>query len=158
MKPSQISFIFIFLVGLDQASKFLISSQLNVGESLNLLPFLSFTLVHNTGIAFSIFDDGGVFSRWILVLLITSLLTYLFFLLFKKTSNRVLELSPLLLIISGGLGNLIDRAFYGYVVDFIHLFYGYYSFYVFNFADSYITIGILVYLTNFFFFERIKNA
>ena len=158
MKPSQISLIFIFLVGLDQASKFLISSQLNVGESLNLLPFLSFTLVHNTGIAFSIFNDGGVISRWILVLLITSLLTYLFFLLFKKTSNRVLELSPLLLIISGGLGNLIDRVFYGYVVDFIHLFYGYYSFYVFNFADSYITIGILVYLTNFFFFERIKNA
>lgn len=158
MKLNQISLFFILLVGLDQASKFLISSQLIVGESLNLIPFLSFTLVHNTGIAFSIFSDGGAISRWIFVILITFLLSYLFFLLFKRTSNHFLELSPLLLIISGGFGNLIDRVFFGYVVDFIHLFYGHYSFYVFNFADSYITIGILIYLINLLFFERNKKV
>ena len=155
MKTSQLSLVLIFLVGLDQVSKMWISSQLNVGESLNLLPFLSFTLVHNTGIAFSIFNDGGAIARWVLVFIISSLL---FFLLVKKTSKHKLELSSLVLIVSGGLGNLMDRVFLGYVVDFIHLFYKDYSFYVFNLADSYITVGIMIYLTYFFFIERTNDA
>ena len=58
MKKGVIVFFIIFLVGLDQLSKFFISSHLNLGESLNIFPFLNFTLIHNTGIAFSIFDDG----------------------------------------------------------------------------------------------------
>ena len=158
MKTSQLSLVLIFLVGLDQVSKMWISSQLNVGESLNLLPVLSFTLVHNTGIAFSIFNDGGAIARWVLVFIISSLLVYLFFLLVKKTSKHKLELSSLVLIVSGGLGNLMDRVFLGYVVDFIHLFYKDYSFYVFNLADSYITVGIMIYLTYFFFIERTNDA
>ena len=157
MKTTTISLVVIFLVVLDQISKILISSNLALGESLNLLPFLHFTLIHNTGIAFSIFDEGGDISRWLLVIAVSGILTYLLFLLYKKTPKNQLELISLIFIISGGLGNLVDRLFLGYVVDFVHVFYQDYSFYVFNMADSYITVGIVLYLSYFFLIERAKQ-
>ena len=158
MKTTTTSFLIIFLVVLDQISKILISSYLSLGESLNLLPFLNFTLIHNSGIAFSFFDDGGNISRWILVLAVSGILAYLLFLMYKKTPKNWLELMSLILIISGGLGNLVDRVFLGYVVDFVHVFYQDYSFYVFNMADSYITVGLILYLSYFFFIERTEKT
>ena len=158
MKTTTTSFLIIFLVVLDQISKILISSYLSLGESLNLLPFLNFTLIHNSGIAFSFFDDGGNISRWLLVVAVSGILAYLLFLMYKITSKNRLELMSFILIISGGLGNLVDRVFLGYVVDFVHVFYQDYSFYVFNMADSYITVGIFLYLSYFFFIERVKKT
>ena len=157
MKTTTTSLLIIFLVVLDQISKILISSYLSLGESLNLLPFLNFTLIHNSGIAFSFFDDGGNISRWVLVVAVSGILAYLLFLMYKITSKNRLELMSFILIISGGLGNLVDRVFLGYVVDFVHVFYQDYSFYVFNMADSYITVGIVFYLSYYFFIERIKT-
>ena len=158
MKTTTTSFLIIFLVVLDQISKILISSYLSLGESLNLLPFLNFTLIHNSGIAFSFFDDGGNISRWLLVVVVSGILAYLLFLMYKITSKNRLELMSFILIISGGLGNLVDRVFLGYVVDFVHVFYQDYSFYVFNMADSYITVGIILYLSYFFFIERTEET
>ena len=158
MKTTTTSFLIIFLVVLDQISKILISSYLSLGESLNLLPFLNFTLIHNSGIAFSFFDDGGNISRWLLVVAVSGILAYLLFLMYKITSKNRLELMSFILIISGGLGNLVDRVFLGYVVDFVHVFYQDYSFYVYNMADSYITVGIILYLSYFFFIERTEKT
>ena len=158
MKKTTTSLLIIFLVVLDQISKILISSYLSLGESLNLLPFLNFTLIHNSGIAFSFFDDGGNISRWLLVVAVSGILAYLLFLMYKITSKNRLELMSFILIISGGLGNLVDRVFLGYVVDFVHVFYQDYSFYVFNMADSYITVGIILYLSYFFFIERTEKT
>ena len=158
MKSTKISSLIILLIVLDQISKVLISSNLALGESLNLLPFLNFTLIHNTGIAFSLFDEGGNISRWLLVTVVSAIVAYLLFLMYEKTPKNRLELMSLILIISGGLGNLVDRAFLGYVVDFIHVFYQDYSFYVFNLADSYITVGIILYLSYFFFIERAEKT
>ena len=158
MKSTTISLLIILLIVLDQISKVLISSNLALGESLNLLPFLNFTLIHNTGIAFSLFDEGGNISRWLLVIVVSAILAYLLFLMYKKTPKNWPELMSLILISSGGLGNLVDRAFLGYVVDFIHVFYQDYSFYVFNLADSYITVGIILYLSYFFFIERAEET
>ena len=158
MKTTTTSLLIIFLVVLDQISKILISSFLSLGESLNLLPFLNFTLIHNTGIAFSIFGGGGLISRWLLVAAVSGILAYLLFQMYKKTPKHQLELISLIFIISGGLGNLVDRVFLGYVVDFVHVFYQDYSFYVFNMADSYITVGIILYLSYLFFIERVKET
>ena len=158
MKSTKISSLIILLLVLDQISKVLISSNLALGESLNLLPFLNFTLIHNTGIAFSLFDEGGNISRWLLVIVVSAILAYLLFLMYKKTPKNWPELMSLILISSGGLGNLVDRVFLGYVVDFVHVFYQDYSFYVFNMADSYITVGIILYLSYFFFIERAKET
>tara|TARA_B100000745_G_C19966432_1_gene326909 strand:- start:93 stop:578 length:486 start_codon:yes stop_codon:yes gene_type:complete len=158
MNFSRISLIFFVLVGLDQLSKFFITSSLIEGSSIELLPILNLTLIFNSGIAFSLFDDNGVWGRWVLVGLVTLVLLYLARILIKEKNLSSYESLALTLILSGGAGNLIDRIFIGHVVDFIHVFYQEYSFYVFNFADSYITIGVMLYLTYIFFIGEEKEA
>ena len=158
MSFSKISVIFFILVGLDQLSKILITSALDEGASFPLLSFLDLTLIFNTGIAFSLFDDNGPWGRWILSTLVAGVLFYLAKILLKEKNLSVYESLALVLIFSGGAGNLIDRVFLGYVVDFIHVFYQHYSFYVFNFADSYITIGVTLYLIYIIFIGENKEA
>ena len=145
------------LIAADQISKFLIFKNLSIGESLNLLPVLDLYLVLNTGIAFSWFDDGGSFGRWVLVLLVFFVCLYLVYILLTEVSNRFEGLA-FLLILSGGIGNLIDRSLRGYVIDFIYLYYDNYSFYVFNFADTFITIGVIVYLFGIVFLKLRSNG
>ena len=158
MRFSRISLIFFVLVGLDQLSKFLITSSLTEGSSIELLPILNFTLIFNSGIAFSLFDDNGLWGRWVLVGLVALVLIYLVRILLKEKNLSSYESLALVLIFCGGAGNLIDRIFFGYVVDFIHVFYQNYSFYVFNFADSYITIGVTLYLIYILFLGEDKEA
>lgn len=151
-------FLTLFLVVIDQISKYFVTAQLNLAESLEILPFLNFTLILNTGIAFSMFDDGGISGRWILVLLTSIAVSYVAYILIKEKNLHTLEILPLVLILSGGLGNLIDRVLFGYVIDFIHVFYGIYSFYVFNLADSFITIGVVIYLYYLIFLDTKSRA
>ena len=145
------------LIAADQISKFLIFKNLSIGESFNLLPVLDLYLVLNTGIAFSWFDDGGSFGRWILVLLVFLVCIYLVYILLTEVLNRFESLA-FLLILSGGIGNLIDRSLRGYVIDFIYLYYDNYSFYVFNFADTSITVGVIVYLFGIVFLKLRSNG
>ena len=158
MKFSRIALIFFVLVSLDQLSKFFITSSLTEGSSIELLPILNLTLIFNSGIAFSLFDDNGVWGRWVLVGLVTLVLLYLARILIKEKNLSSYESLALTLILCGGAGNLIDRIFIGHVVDFIHVFYQEYSFYVFNFADSYITIGVTLYLIYILFIGEEKEA
>ena len=147
----------IFLLSLiltDQLSKYLILKNFSIGESLNLLPILDIYLILNTGIAFSLFNDGGTFGRWILVFLVC---LYLVYILITEYLTKY-ESVALLMILSGGIGNLIDRTFRGYVVDFINFYYESYSFYIFNFADTFITIGVIVYLLDIFVSKSKKNG
>tara|TARA_B100001741_G_scaffold130762_1_gene107877 strand:+ start:308 stop:784 length:477 start_codon:yes stop_codon:yes gene_type:complete len=141
------------LVFIDQISKYWILSFLELGESFNLLPFLDLTLIFNSGIAFGLLDNLGNLGSWLLYLLVTSIIIYFTYLTLKAESKT--ESLIMLLILSGGLGNVIDRTIYGYVVDFIHFNFNGYSFYVFNFADSLITIGAILYI--WFFFIRNKD-
>ena len=60
------------------------------------------------------------------------------------------------MILSGGIGNLLDRAFRGHVIDFIHIYYESYSFYIFNLADTFITIGVMIYIYNLVIFNLSK--
>ena len=141
------------LVFIDQISKYWILSFLELGESFNLLPFLDLTLIFNSGIAFGLLDNLGNLGSWLLYLLVTGIIIYFTYLTLKAESKT--ESLIMLLILSGGLGNVIDRTIYGYVVDFIHFNFNGYSFYVFNFADSLITIGAILYI--WFFFIRNKD-
>ena len=141
------------LVFIDQISKYWILSFLELGESFNLLPFLDLTLIFNSGIAFGLLDNLGNLGSWLLYLLVTSIIIYFTYLTLKAESKT--ESLIMLLILSGGLGNVIDRTIYGYVVDFIHFNFNGYSFYVFNFADSLITIGAVLYI--WFFLIRNKD-
>ena len=64
----------------------------------------------------------------------------------------------LLMILSGGLGNLIDRSLWGHVIDFIHFYYENYSFYIFNLADTFITIGVIIYILDLLAMKLVSNA
>ncbi len=62
------------------------------------------------------------------------------------------------MVLGGGIGNLLDRTFRGHVVDFIHLYYENYSFYIFNLADTYISIGVIIYLIGMIYqFKKTKK-
>lgn len=147
----------ILLVFADQISKYLIVQTLTLGETINVLPFLDFYLIFNTGIAFSFFDEGGELGRWILVFLVLLVCLYLVNVLISEKLRKY-ETFALLMILSGGLGNLIDRSLWGHVIDFIHLYYENYSFYIFNLADTFITIGVIIYILDLLAMKLVSNA
>ena len=150
-------FFLILLVFADQISKYLIVQTLTLGETINVLPFLDFYLIFNTGIAFSFFDEGGEFGRWILVFLVLLVCLYLVNVLISEELRKY-ETLALLMILSGGLGNLIDRVVWGHVIDFIHFYYENYSFYIFNLADTFITIGVIIYILDLLAMKLVSNA
>ena len=103
-----------------------------------------FRLVHtrNTGIAFSLFADSGPLVRTILVPLISvAAVGLIIFMLWSSRNTGARTHAGLSLILAGAVGNLYDRAAYGYVVDFLDFYVGGYHWPAFNVADSCITIG-----------------
>lgn len=131
--------VFIF----DQVSKIWALNKLSYGHSIKILPFLNFTLVLNEGIAFGIFQDGGSIKNYLLIAL-TSIATIILLLVFLKLKNPTGFKTILLALVFGGaVGNIYDRVFRGYVVDFIDFYIGKFHWPVFNIADSFITIGLI---------------
>ena len=130
-------FSIIFLL-IDQISKGLINLYMNVNESIKLFNLLSLTYVHNTGAAFSMLEG----ARWLFIILgiIALNVIFIFFIKDKKLNN--FEIITYSLLLSGILGNLIDRFLYGYVIDFIDV--NILNFAIFNFADSFMVIGVIL--------------
>ena len=128
--------IVLIILVLDQISKFLATKFLTLNQPLPLeINFFSFTLVHNTGAAFGIFKNQGVFFIIISVAAIVLIISAL-----KKNRHLKLYCFSLSLILAGAIGNLIDRVFRGYVIDFLD----FHIWPVFNLADSAITIGAIL--------------
>ncbi|WP_262691940.1 signal peptidase II [Kordiimonas aestuarii] len=136
-------FVAAILVVVDQLSKWWILEGLNLPEkgSVPLLPFLSFSMVWNQNISMGI-PLGESLGKWGIVVLTVAISIWLVHWLMKTL--RRFEATSLALILGGAIGNLIDRLVHGAVVDFIHLHAWGYNFYVFNVADSAITIGVLL--------------
>ncbi len=128
-------------VGLDQLSKFLIVSNVELGEAVDLIPgVLKFQLDYNTGMAFGWLQ--GEDQRWIFLSLSTVAIIAIFVYMFWKKPQDKLLLSALILMQAGGIGNMIDRVFLGQVTDFIYFC----AFpkiwrYIFNVADSFVCVG-----------------
>ncbi len=132
--------VFVFLV--DQITKFMIVHYLGLEQhgSIELLPFLSFTWTENTGVAMSLLVAHDDIGRWSIVAL-TVIISVAVCWLLMRTVRRP-EAIAFGVILGGAIGNLTDRIRLGYVVDFIHLHLGGWSFYVFNVADSAITFAV----------------
>ena len=129
------------VIALDQATKFLATRFLELYERVEVLPVLDFTLLHNTGAAFSLLAGASGWQRWFFIgLAFTVSLVLLVWIWRTPRGEKLLPLS-LSLILGGALGNVIDRIVHGYVVDFIHAHWGAAYFPAFNIADSAITIG-----------------
>lgn len=136
----------VFLI--DQALKWFVTGPLNLdyeGAVHDILPFFQFTLTHNEGIALGLFPAGSETQRWILTAVLAVITGGVSWWLWtEKIRWDAIGLS---LVLGGALGNLLDRARFGYVVDFADLHFGdFRPFLVFNVADAAITVGVLVLL------------
>ena len=140
--------VIFFLIVIDLASKFIAEENLVFGQAIPLIPILDLLLVFNSGIAFSLFDfNNNVFSFG-LSLLGLMIVGYLHS-MYKSDESSINRLS-LILIIAGALGNILDRLSDGVVTDFLFFHIGNTSFFIFNFADAFISIGAaLFFLTEF---------
>jgi signal peptidase II len=131
----------VVLIILDQASKYWVESFLTPYKPMPIMPMLNLTLAYNTGAAFSFLSGTGDWHRWFFAgfsLLVSIILSIW---LWRTPSQDRLQSLGVSLILGGAVGNLIDRSFNGYVVDFIDVYYNYHHFATFNLADSVICIG-----------------
>ncbi len=134
----------ILIVVLDQGLKYLASTFLSYGEPLALLPVFDLTLLHNPGAAFSFLASQGGWQRWFLAAVAVGMSIYLIIWLKKTPRSMRLQALALALVLGGALGNLIDRVWLGYVVDYIALHWKHYYYPAFNLADVAITLGAVL--------------
>ena len=122
----------------DQLIKLLVVNQLKPIGSVDVIPgFLDFTYVQNYGAAFGILQN----QKWFFIVATSLVSLVIIVLLFTYKNHNLLSYAASILIVGGGIGNLIDRIHLGYVVDYIHL-----SFFspVFNFADCCVVVGVFI--------------
>ncbi len=127
---------------LDQTTKAWATRRLRFGGEISAVPnFLNFAYAQNTGVAFSFLNDHGDAGRWglSLVALVAAALVLYFFWRTPRSDDRIL--SGLALLLAGILGNVVDRARLGFVVDFIDVQFGAWHYPTFNVADAAICIG-----------------
>jgi signal peptidase II len=129
------------VIVLDQATKFLVTRFLALYERVEVLPVLDFTLLHNTGAAFSLLAGASGWQRWFFIGLACVVSAVLVVWIWRTPRGEKLLPLALSLILGGAIGNVIDRVVHGHVVDFIHAHWGGAYFPAFNIADSAITVG-----------------
>ncbi|MGT2942287.1 signal peptidase II [Streptococcus constellatus subsp. viborgensis] len=131
--------VIVALIALDQWVKFEIVKNIQLGGVKPFIPkILSLTYLRNTGAAFSILEN----QQWLFAVITLVVIGAAIWYLSKHIKGSVWLLSSLSLIIAGGIGNFIDRMRQGFVVDMFQL--DFINFAIFNVADSYLTIGVMV--------------
>ena len=140
-KRGIVAVIVLLLIALDQWVKAYVIQQIPLGEVRSWIPNLvSLTYLQNRGAAFSMLQDQQWFFAIITLVVMAGALWYLH----KHMEYSLWMVFGLTLIIAGGLGNFIDRMSQGFVVDMFHL--DFINFAIFNVADSYLTVGVIVLL------------
>ncbi|BBA35349.1 signal peptidase II [Methylocaldum marinum] len=134
------------VVGLDQLTKQMVDRSMELYESVGLLPFFQLTYLRNEGAAFSFLSQAGGWQRWLFIGLAVIASGAICYWLSRLGKNQRWEAAAWALVLGGALGNLIDRVIYGYVIDFLDVFYGEWHWPPFNVADSAITIGVAMLL------------
>ena len=127
------------LVGLDQWSKYLVETNLEYGVPVEVAPFFAFFRTHNDGVSFSMFSGFGVGG---LIAMSATVLAIVLWIWSKTEKDRLFAHLGFAMITAGAIGNLIDRAMLGVVIDFIQFHTDNWSFAIFNVADVYISLGV----------------
>lgn len=126
----------VLLVALDQLVKYLVKTNIPLGAQMDFIPHvLGLTHIHNNGAAFSMLSG----ARWFFVVLTIAFVAFALWVLYAKKITHPMGRWTLVLIIAGAVGNLIDRAVYGYVVDMFEVLFM--RFAIFNVADIFIVVG-----------------
>lgn len=151
-------FVFISLLILDQFSKIAVANKMVVGESICVLPnFFDIRYVRNSGAAWSFLADVSWGQTFFKVLTVIALIAFTCYYVFVcKKGYKFLRVG-VLFIIAGTIGNFIDRVAYGEVIDFLAftLLNGY-KFPVFNMADTFLTVGIIMAIIHYLFLDKDK--
>lgn len=133
----------------DQVTKYMVAQQFSLFDSVAIMPHLNLTLLHNTGAAFSFLADAGGWQRWFFIILGSVVSIGIMVWLRKLPENQGFALPlGLSLILGGAIGNIIDRAWHGYVIDFIDFYYGSWHWPAFNVADIAITLGAFFFIVD----------
>ena len=132
---------------LDQLTKYWIINVVHLVErgSIEVLPFFRLTYVGNIGVSMGLFNAYTAVGRWFLVAVTGAIAAAVAVWIAREKARA--DVIALGLILGGALGNIVDRVRFGYVVDFLHFFWGEHSFWVFNVADAAISTGVLLLLS-----------
>ena len=145
--------IILFIFGLDRYSKIEIINNFS-DTSVYLNDFLNFDLIWNTGIGFGLLKSNTALFYNLISILIGLVVIILFFLALRSKSFDKIIYS---IIIGGALGNLYDRIFFGAVPDFIDFHIGDFHWFVFNVADIFISIGVIIMILSEFMVTKTSN-
>jgi len=136
----KILFVSAIMVLADQISKTVVRNTMSLYESISVIPeFFHLTYVTNDGMAFGINFPLGIYVFSAISIIFTG---FLFWYLWSIKDDEIVVRTGVALILAGAIGNLIDRIFLGEVVDFLDFMIGDFHWYVFNLADSCVTVGL----------------
>ena len=141
------------LVALDQLSKQVAEAMLTAYQPVPVLPFFNLTLMYNPGAAFSFLSEAGGWQRWFFSVLAIAVSGFILGWLWRAQHQGRALPAALALILSGAIGNLIDRLLHGEVIDFIQLYAGRFYWPAFNVADSAIFCGAVLLVVHSLFIE-----
>jgi signal peptidase II len=142
-------------VALDQWIKYLVETRLAMHEMVEVVPFLALYRTYNTGVAFSMLSSFGDTG---LIVVSLAVIAFVLYLASRSSGTQWLARTGFALVIGGAIGNLIDRAVYGHVIDYILFHTPVWSFAVFNLADAFITVGAAMVLLEEFIGWRRQSA
>ncbi|MDP5136987.1 signal peptidase II [Rheinheimera baltica] len=149
--------LMLLLVLADQLTKQVVIANMQLFESIELLPFFNFTYVRNYGAAFSFLSDAGGWQRWFFTFIAVAISCVLAVWLARNNKEQLKLNLALSLVLAGAIGNLIDRSVYGYVIDFLHVYYQNWHYPAFNIADSAICIGAGLLIWDSFSSNEVKK-
>ena len=148
----RVLFVSAVLVLADQISKTIVVRTMSLYESIPVIQnFFHFTYITNDGMAFGIEFPFGYFIFSAVSILLT---LFLFWYLWTVRNHSIVIRFGLAMVIAGAIGNLIDRLFLGEVIDFLDFMIGNFHWYVFNLADSYVTVGMTLILIDSIILEK----
>ena len=136
--------ISLLVIVLDQITKQIAQTSLPFHQLVDVIPGFDWYLTYNTGAAFSFLADAGGWQRWFFTIMTIVISAVILFWIKQVPENEKLTAVSLCLILGGALGNLIDRIYLGYVIDYIQVWLGSYPWPAFNIADAAIFVGATI--------------
>ncbi len=140
-KNFNIFFLILSIFSIDRLTKYLITNKLDDGINISITPFLSFNLIKNEGIAFGLLSFNETIYYNLLTIFILIIVIVILWMIIK---SKGLEKIGFSLVFGGAVGNLFDRIFYSSVPDFIDIHFGNFHWFIFNVADIFITLGVII--------------
>ena len=151
--------IALLVVIADQATKWGIIHWLDLYDKEAITSFINLTHQQNSGAAFSFLAGASGWQRWFFVVLATAVSVVITVWLWRiRTEGPLVLMAGFSLVLGGALGNLIDRARFGYVTDFIQVWFGNWAFPSFNVADAAISIGAALLIIDALFLSGKKES